>query len=206
MVWHESIERLLQKYCDEAQVFSTVHRKAYYAAKRMLTWFQLPIIILSAASGSIQFLSKSYPAHESMIVTCTGATSIIVCIITAIMTYLQLGENKSKHEISAGAWQGFYNQVSHQLNLARDLREDSQKFLADVRQQHARLFEISPMCNRSFLQSVKKSVTQHATAEFQIPFQFNGFRHTNVWRQEDDEYEENTVSLGNEMQPDVPVV
>ena len=205
MVWHESVERLLQKYCDEAQVRESLHRKAYYFYKRSLAWFQLPIIILSAASGSVQFLSKSFPKHEGTIVMGTATVSIAVSIITAIMTYLKLGENKSRNEISAGAWQGFYNTVSHQLNLTRNLREDPQKFLADVKQSYDRLFEISPICNRGFISDVKKLVAKNATDEFQVPCYLNGFKHTTVWLQ-DDEYEGNSLSLGNEVQADVPVV
>ena len=121
----------------------------------------MPIIILSAASGSVQFLSKSFPAVEGLIVTCTASVSICVSIITAIMTYLKLGENKSKNEISAVAWQGFYNNICHQLNLARHLREESDTFLADVKQSYDRLFEISPICNRGFISQVKKSVRKN---------------------------------------------
>ena len=208
MVWHESIERLLSRYADEAQVRESLHRKAYYFYKKSLTWFQLPIIILSAASGSVQFLSKSFPTVEGMIVTCTASVSICVSIVTAIMTYLKLGENKSKNEISAVAWQGFYNNICHQLNLARNLREESDKFLADVKQSYDRLFEISPICNRGFIRQVKRSVRQNATEAFQIPCYLNGFHHTRVYREENDEYEDNTAepSLLLEMEPDVPVV
>ena len=193
MVWHESIERLLQRYADEAQVRESLHRKAFYFYKKSLSWFQLPIIILSAASGSVQFLSKSFPKAEGLIVTCTASVSICVSIVTAIMTYLKLGENKSKNEISAVAWQGFYNNICHQLNLARNLREDSAKFLADVKQNYDRLFEISPICNRGFISQVKKSVKKNASDAFQIPCYLNGFHHTLVFREEDDDYDDNSV-------------
>ena len=202
MVWHDSIERLLQRYCDEAQVRESLHRKAFYSYKRSLAWFQLPIIILSAASGSVQFLSKSFPKHEGTIVTCTASVSIFVSIVTSIMTYLKLGENKSKNENSAVAWQGFYNNICHQLNLVRELREDSEKFLADVKQNYDRLFEISPICGRGFISQVKKSVRANSTEAFQIPNYLNGFHHTSVWRDPDDEFEENTA----ENEPDVRIV
>ena len=193
MVWHESTERLLQRYADEAQVRESLHRKAFYFYTKSLSWFQLPIIILSAASGSVQFLSKSFPAVEGLIVTCTASVSICVSIITAIMTYLKLGENKSKNEISAVAWQGFYNNICHQLNLARHLREEADQFLADVKQSYDRLFEISPICNRGFISQVKKSVRKNATNAFQIPCYLNGYHHTMVYREEDDDFDDNTV-------------
>ena len=203
MPWHRSVEVLLQKMCDEAQVRESLHRKGYYFYKGLNSWFQLPIIILSAASGSIQFLSKSFPDVEDTIVTCTGSVSILVSIISAVMTYLKLGENKNKHEISAGAWQAFYNTVSHQLNLAPELREDADKFLGDVKSQYDRLHEISPICNHSFIQQVKSKISSSTCDEFQVPFYMNGMRHTSVW-DADDEYEDN--SFGDEVQPDVPVV
>ena len=58
MEWEDSLESLLEKYADEAQVRESLHRKAYYHYKRWLTGFQIPIIVLSAVSGSVQFLSK----------------------------------------------------------------------------------------------------------------------------------------------------
>ena len=203
MDWHESVERLLQKYCDEAQVREALHRKAYYWYKRSLTCFQLPIIIMSALSGSFQFLSKSFPQFESTIVTCTASVSITVSIVSAVMTYLKLGEQKTKNEVSQVAWQNFYNTVSHQLNLARELRQDPEAFLEEVKKSYDRLFEISPICNRGFILDIRRRVMKNSTPEFQIPCYLNGFRHTHVWG---DAFEDNTESLSIEMQPDVPVI
>ena len=205
MEWHDSIERLLQKYCDEAQIREALHRRAYYWYKKTLTCFQLPIIIMSAVSGSVQFLSKSFPEHEGTIVMGTASVSILVSIVSAVMTYLKLGEYKTKNEIAQIAWQNFYNALSHQLQLARDLREEPEKFLTDTKTTYDRLFEISPICNRRFITAVKKNVLKNATDEFQIPCYLNGFKHTAVWGLAN-EYEENTESLGNEMEPHVPEV
>ena len=194
MEWEESVETLLQKYCDESQVREALHRKAYYWYKRALTCFQLPIIILSALSGSMQFLSKSYPHLEGTIIIVTAGTSIGVSIISAVMTYLKLGEYKNKHEVSQVAWQNFYNTVKHTLSLSRDLRQDSSEFLQTVKASYDRLFEISPICNQGFIKAIKKKVRNATSPEFAIPCYLNGFRHTPVYGR-GDEYEENTPSL-----------
>ena len=188
--WHDSVEKLLQTYCDESQIRESLHRRAFYRYKKTLTCFQLPIIILSALSGSMQFLSKSYPAIESTIVTCTAGTSIAVSIISAVMTYLKLGEFKTRHETSQVAWQNFYNTVKHQLSLSRDLREDSTEFLQKVVASYHRLFEISPICNHGFIRAIKKKVKKNNSAGFQIPTYMNGFKHTPVFQ--DDQFEDNT--------------
>jgi len=205
MIWDRSIERLLQRYCDESQIRENLHRRQYFFYHRLLTWFQLPIIILSAASGSVQFLSKSFPKYESSIVTGTATLSIVVSIISSVMTYLKLGENKSKNEIAEINWQNFYNSISHQLNLRRENREEPEKFLTDTKQQYDRLFELSPMPLRSFIAKVKKIVTAESSEDFQVPTYLNGFHHTEVWREPDDSFEDNN-SLLDEVQPNVPVV
>jgi len=169
----------------------------------MQTWFQLPIIVLSALSASVQFLSQSFPEHESQIVTGTATLSICVSIISSVMTYLALGENKSKNETAEISWQAFYNTVSHQLSLKREHREDPEKFLSEVKQQWERLFELSPMVGRSFIVDVKKSIKKHSTKDFHVPHMLNGYHHTVVW-EDSTSFEDN--SLGEEMKLDVPEV
>ena len=190
-MWDESTERLLQKYCDESQVRQSLHRHAYYRYKRLTTCMQLPVIILSALAGSAAFLSKGYPEWETGIVTATASTSILVSIVSAVATYLKLWENKSRHETSQVAWQNFFNSVKHELSLRRDLRQDPADFLKTVKCSYDRLFEISPICSRDLIKHVKKRVRINASPNFQVPVYLNGFTHTPVYRDEDDDYEDN---------------
>jgi hypothetical protein len=101
------------------------------------------------------------------------------------MTYLQLGESKTKNEVSQVAWQNFYNTVSHELNLARSLRQDPTDFVTRVKMDYDRLFEISPICSHRFIMEIKKKVRKSASDQFQIPTYLNGFSHTRVWDGED---------------------
>jgi len=151
--------------------------------------------VLSAVSGSLQFLSKSFPAYESGIVTGTASISISVSIISAIMTYLKLGEQQTKNEVAQIAWQDFYNRISHQLNLSRELREEPTEFLNKIKTDRDRLFEISPICSSSFILSIKKRVLKHATEAFQVPPYMNGFKHTRVWRDRNDEEDEDVEEI-----------
>ena len=185
-MWDDSVERLLQKYCDEAQTRESLHRSAFYAYKRLTTCFALPVIVLSALSGSMAFLSKGYPEIEGFIVTGTAGVSILVSVISAVASYLQLGETKSKHETSQVAWQN-HNTIKHELALRRELRSEPADFLAGVKTSYDRLFEISPICNRSLLKTVRKSIEANASEAFQIPTYLNGFKHSRVYQQEEAE-------------------
>ena len=74
MNWDESVEGLLQKYADESQTAVALHRRSYYSYKKLTTCFNLPVIVLSCLSGSLQFLSKGYPDIEQYIVTGTASS------------------------------------------------------------------------------------------------------------------------------------
>ena len=192
-MWDDSVERLLQKYCDEAQTREALHRKSYYKFKRLTTCFSLPVIVLSCLSGSFQFLSKGYPEIEQHIVTATASLSILTAIISAVASYLKLGESTSKHEQSANAWLLFHNEVKHQLSLHRDKRQGADEFLKDCKTQYDRMFELSPICSSDMITAIKKKIKANATDHFVTPTYLNGCRHTEVYRAEDDSYEENSV-------------
>ena len=190
--WHPSVEKLLQKYCDEAQTREALHRRSYYSYKKLTTCFNLPIIVLSALSGSFQFLSKGYPDIEQYIVTGTASVSILTAVISAVASYLKLGESKSKHEQSANAWLLFHNEVKHQLGLRREFRQDPTEFLQSIKTQYDRLFELSPICSADMISAIRKKIDSHASKEFEVPTYLNGFKHAEVY-QSDDEFESNSA-------------
>ena len=192
MLWTTPLEQLLSKYCDEAQVRHSLHRKAYYSYKRLLSCFQIPLICGSMLSGSLQFLSKSFPDIEHHIVTGTASLSILVSIGGAIMSYLKLGESMTKNETCLVEWQAFHNQLAHQLALPRGDREDPEEYIASVKLQYDRMFEISPVCSQKFISATKKKIKKVASDAFQIPNYLNGFSHATVCR-EDEEFEDNSV-------------
>ena len=192
MQWTTPLEQLLSKYCDEAQVRHSLHRKAYYSYKRLLSCFQIPLICGSMLSGSLQFLSKSFPDIEHHIVTGTASLSILVSIGGAIMSYLKLGESMTKNETCLVEWQMFHNKLAHQLALPRGDREDPEEYIASVKLQYDRMFEISPVCSQKFISATKKKIKKVASDAFQIPNYLNGFSHATVCR-EDEEFEDNSV-------------
>ena len=193
MEWDDSVETLLQKYCDEAQVREGLHRRSYYKYKKLTTCFSLPVICLSALSGSLQFLSKGYPQIEQYIVTSTASVSIFTSIISAVAAYLKLGESKAAHEQAANQWLLFQNEIKHTLGLVRNKRQDAVEFLQNTKTQYDRLFELSPICSNDMITAIRKKIKAHATEEFHVPTYLNGYSHSTVWREPADDFEENSA-------------
>ena len=81
------------------------------------------------------------------------------------------------------------------IGTGAPLRENATEFLADVKNQYDRLFELSPICSSSMIAMVKKKIAAHATASFETPTYLNGFRHSVVYESDsdDEKYEANSV-------------
>ena len=138
-------------------------------------------------------MSKGYPEIEQYIVTGTASLSILTAIISAVASYLKLGESMSKHEQSANAWLLFHTELKHQLSLRRDKRQDADESVQNCKTQYDRLFELSPICSSGMIMAIRKKIEANATEQFATPTYLNGFRHTEVYRAADDDFEENSV-------------
>ena len=189
--WHESAEQLLSKYSDEASIREKLHRAAYYSQKKMFKMLKLPVIVLSALSGSIALLSKSYPGIEGGVITGTAGLSILVSIISAVDTFLSPGNQMSKHEIAKHSWVDLQNLIGHELGLKRSLRVPMEDFLQNIKVRRDRLFEISPVCSKILIEQTKARIKKHAEPAFQIPVYLNGFSGTKIYKEE--EWSENSV-------------
>ena len=190
--WDESYELLLEKYCDECAIREQLHRNSFYYYSRWNNLLQLPIIILSAISGSMQFLSQSFTQFEKQIITSTGSLSVLVSLISAVSTYLKFGESKKIHENATNSWLSLYHVIRFQLSLKRGLREEADEFVKDTLSKYNHLFEISPIVKQSFITKVKTKLKKLDNA-FHIPTYLNGVEPTKTYREDEEKYEENSV-------------
>ena len=85
--WHPSLELIFSELLDESQVRAYFHKKSneYYSDKNIK--YQLPIIILSAISGSGNFISSSFPGIQEYIILGIGALSIGTSIVSSIAQF-----------------------------------------------------------------------------------------------------------------------
>jgi len=193
MEWSNSVEKLLASYCDESCCRERMHRLAFYRYKKMLSLFQIPIICCSALSGSIQFLSSSFPAAKAHIITGTASLSIITSLLSAVMSYLKLGTSMSAHEQALNKWQSFFNHIKHQLSLSRSQREEADQFMQWVKTEYQQLFELSPIISQKFINQTKKKIKKHVDNGFKVPNYCNGMHATHAYESDSETmFEENT--------------
>ena len=188
--WDDSSEELLRRYADQCSILNRLHREAYHKSRRLYKCLKLPVIVLSALSGSLALLSKSYPNIESHIVTGTAGLSILVSVISAVSTFLNPGNQMSKHQVAKHSYTEVEEMIVHQLGLRRDLRIAAEEFLQDIKVRRQRLNEISPILSKELIHKAKVQIRKHAAPGFNVPRSLNGFSPTVIWREQ---WEENSV-------------
>ena len=195
--WDDSIESVLSELGDEAQINAYLHKMAnvYFTNKNIK--FQLPIIILSALSGTGNFVSNNFPDYQQTIILAIGGISIFTSIISSVAQFLKVSQLSENHRISYLAWEKFYSTIKFQVRQRRESRDNLRDFISIVIPEYQRLKEISADIPKHICESVKnKKKNLH---KMQVPYLINGFHPVIPYKEEEkvDESDDNDNDIIN---------
>jgi len=183
--WDESIENILSEIGDESQINAFMHKKAqsYYTKENIK--YQLPIIILSALSGTGNFISANFPEYASTIVLAVGGVSIFTSILSSVAQFLKVSQLSESHRMSYLSWEKFHSTIKFQLNKKRANRDNLKDFISLVVPEYQRLKEISSDIPKHICEHVKRN--KKNLNKMQIPYLLNGFHPVVPYKEEDDD-------------------
>ena len=194
--WDESIENILSELGDESQINAFMHKKSqsYYTKQNIK--YQLPIIVLSALSGTGNFISANFPAYASIIVLAVGGVSIFTSIISSVAQFLKVSQLSESHRMSYLSWEKFHSTIKFQLNKRRANRENIKDFLSIVVPEYQRLKEISAEIPKHIFEQAKNRKT---LKQMKVPYLLNGFHPVVAFKEtiEENDDEENNNGLIN---------
>ena len=195
--WDDSIESILAELGDEAQINAYLHKMANIHFTNKNIKFQLPIIILSALSGTGNFVSNNFPDYQQIIILAIGGISIFTSIISSVAQFLKVSQLSENHRISYLAWEKFYSTIKFQIRQKRASRDNLRDFISIVIPEYQRLKEISADIPKHICEKVKKR--KKNLNKMQIPYLINGFHPVKPFREEktDDEDDNNDNSIIN---------
>lgn len=194
--WDESIENILSELGDESQINAFLHKKSndYYTIQNIK--YQLPIIILSALSGTGNFISANFPDYAQTIVLAVGGVSIFTSIISSVAQFLKLSQLSESHRISYLSWEKFHSNIKFQLNKRRNIRENLRDFLSVIVPEYQRLKEISATIPTHICEQVKRN--KKNLKNMQVPYMLNGFHPVVAFKDvENEDNDSNDNSLIN---------
>ena len=194
--WDDSIESVLAELGDEAQINAYLHKMAnvYFTNKNIK--FQLPIIILSALSGTGNFVSNNFPNYQQTIILAIGGISIFTSIISSVAQFLKVSQLSENHRISYLAWEKFYSTIKFQVRQRRESRDNLRDFISIVIPEYQRLKEISADIPKHICENVKKK--KKNIHKMQVPYLINGFHPVIPYKEEtDDDNDDNDDNIIN---------
>lgn len=204
--WDESIESILSELGDEAQINAYLHKKAneYYTKQNIK--YQLPIIVLSAISGTGNFISANFPTYAQVIVLAVGGLSIFTSIISSVAQFLKVSQLSESHRISYLSWEKFHSNIKFQLNKRRNSRENIKDFLNVVVPEYQRLKEISADIPKHICDQVKRN--KKNLKNMQVPYMLNGFHPVVPFKEvdveSDDDNDNGLINIDNLHLDDEP--
>jgi len=193
--WDDSIENILSEIGDESQINAYMHKKAqaYYTKQNIK--YQLPIIVLSALSGTGNFISANFPDYSSLIVLVVGGVSIFTSIISSVAQFLKVSQLSESHRMSYLSWEKFHSTIKFQLNKKRINRDNLKDFISLVVPEYQRLKEISADIPKDICEQVKRN--KKNLHKMQIPYMLNGFHPVTPYKEDDnnDEFSNGLINM-----------
>jgi len=185
ITWDDAIENILSELGDEAQINAYLHKKAqeHFTIKNIK--FQLPIIVLSALSGTGNFISANFPEYSEYIILGVGGVSIFTSIISSVAQFLQVSQLSENHRMSYLSWEKFHSTIKFQLNKRRIARDNIKDFIGLIIPEYQRLKEISADIPKHILESIKNN--KKKLKDMQVPYMLNGFHPVKPYREEEEE-------------------
>ena len=195
LTWDDAIEKILSEMGDEAQINAYLHKKAqeHFTIKNIK--FQLPIIILSALSGTGNFISANFPEYSEYIILGVGGVSIFTSIISSVAQFLQVSQLSENHRMSYLSWEKFHSTIKFQLNKRRIARDNIKDFISLIIPEYQRLKEISADIPKHILEIIKNN--KKILKDMKVPYMLNGFHPVKPYREEEEEDDANNDGLIN---------
>lgn len=171
--WDDSVEGILSEIGDESQINAYMHKKSqsYYTKQNIK--YQLPIIILSALSGTGNFVSTNFPDYSKYIILAVGGVSIFTSILSSVAQFLKVSQLSESHRMSYLSWEKFHSNIKFQLNKKRASRDNLKDFISIIVPEYQRLKEISAEIPKSIYEQVRSN--KKNLSKMQVPYLLNGF-------------------------------
>ena len=181
--WTTEQEELMAGWADIASSYRWMHDKYERKLSYLNTSTTVPVIILSAFTGSANFMLQSISGGNEVIqkyaLLGIGAVSIFTGILTTLGNFFRYAQGSEANRVASITWGKFQRQVAVELALHPNERIDSLDFLKICRAELDRLIEQSPQIPDDIIKKFEKEFVD--LPELKRPDIAHGMDHTKVF-------------------------
>jgi hypothetical protein len=142
-----NLEYFLQRKGEECEAWSNLHLMCHKKFKRTETYFNLPIITITAFIGFVSGLNLSYE-HIHLIL---GGMSLYASLLKSYFSYLKISQKSENHRIAYIQYGQIANEIRVELALEPTMRNRGSGLLDLIRIKMKNLLEVSEIVDNSII-------------------------------------------------------
>ena len=137
--WTASEEYLIQSWIDQASSLNWLHEKTAASYKKYDTVITLPIMIITASTGSANVGMAFYSQSNWISNLITGIFGVGSAVLSAIAHYYKFGELAETHRQTANSWNKMRANMLVQLAIPYEDRAECKTFMDSIKEEMDRL-------------------------------------------------------------------
>ena len=163
--WSNECELLLAEWSEKASCYRWLHNKSEKKYRFRYYLFSIPVIILSTLTGAANVGMDSYidDDNKSMAQGIVGGVNIFAGILSTLQTFLKVCENMENHRSAGISWSKLGRNISIELAIDPNRRQNCHDFLNICRAEYDRLIEQSPLITDDIINTFKKRFKSYDT-------------------------------------------
>ena len=151
-VYNREIEFIIKHKGEESEVLSLLHLASYKKYKLIETYFNVPIITLTAIIGFVSALNMEYQWIHIVI----GGLSLYVSLLKSYFSYLKISQKSENHRVSYLQYNQISNEIRIELALSPELRQPVSYLMKLITVKMKNLNEVSEIIENQIIQQFSK--------------------------------------------------
>lgn len=148
----ECVEVLVKLKAHECDMLARVHLNRHELYKRAETYYNIPIITITAMVGFASALNVRFDYMNIII----GLLSLFVSLLKSYFSYLQISQKNENHRVSYLQYSQIADEIKIELSLTKDLRQPAAYMLHLIKVKMRNLKEVSLIVPSDDFKQLKK--------------------------------------------------
>jgi hypothetical protein len=195
------LEQLIKHKAEECEILSKLHLMSHKKYKTVETYFNIPIITITAVIGFVSALNIEFTYINIVI----GIASLFVSLLKSYSSYLQISQKNENHRVAYLQYYQISNEIRIELSLSRDIRQPANYLLNLIKIKMKNLNEVSQLIDNQIIESyVNSNRKNELFGTIGKPDILNDITPIDIciWNNNDEEKNSNDIELQQKMKPD----
>jgi len=194
--WSLEVEKLLCEWSEKASCYRWLYNKSEKKYRRRYYLFSIPVIILSTLTGAVNVGLSTYvpESGQKTAQAVVGGVNIFAGILSTLQNFLKVAEIMESNRSAGVSWSKLGRNISIELAIDPNRRQNCHDFLAICRAEYDRLIEQSPTIDDDIINTFKKKFKSYKVSKPSIT---NGLDKCEIYKRKELSLIQNEEDLNN---------